>query len=324
MATEPTGRYRKIQVRTWADAKFRALSPIPPCGAGLWFFLLTGPHTGPIAGLFRAGRASMAEELNWELEAFDKAFAEVSAQGMAKADFRARLVWLPRAMDHNKPESPNVVRSWAGEFDLLPECALKDEAFAALRARVSSMGEGFERAFSEAFAKHIAKASGKASVKTMANQEQEQEQEQDQETSLAAGAAAVAGVADDDSRTGDLFGDQGDQGEAIVPAQPGTPAPPTCPHQKIIDLYHEVLTVCPRVRDWTPARQQQLRARWNEDADRQDLNYWRGFFEYVRESCPFLVGGVDPGPGKKPFFCDLEWLTKQSNFTKVREGKYEQ
>ncbi len=34
-------RYRKIEVKTWSDTKFRSLSPIKPCGQGLWFYLLT-------------------------------------------------------------------------------------------------------------------------------------------------------------------------------------------------------------------------------------------------------------------------------------------
>jgi len=91
-----------------------------------------------------------------------------------------------------------------------------------------------------------------------------------------------------------------------------------CPHKEIIALYHEVLPMCPRVKDWTPARATQLRARWNEDQSRQNLDYWRRFFEYVK-GCDFLVGRA----GKKPFFADLEWLTKTANFTKVREAKYE-
>lgn len=94
-----------------------------------------------------------------------------------------------------------------------------------------------------------------------------------------------------------------------------------CPHQKIIELYHEVLPMCPQVRDWTPARQQQLRARWNEDKSRQNLDYWRRYFEYVK-SCGFLVGN-QPDPRRRPFFADLEWLTKSANFAKVRERKYE-
>lgn len=93
-----------------------------------------------------------------------------------------------------------------------------------------------------------------------------------------------------------------------------------CPHKEIIALYHEVLPQCPRVRDWTPARATQLRARWNEDETRQCLDYWRRFFEYVK-TCDFLVG-KQTGSGR-PFFADLEWLTKAANFTKVRERKYE-
>ena len=94
-------------------------------------------------------------------------------------------------------------------------------------------------------------------------------------------------------------------------------AKPDCPHQEIIALYHEVLPQCPQIRDWTPARAVQLRARWNEDPKRQSLTYWRQFFEYVA-SCDFLVGRA----GKNPFFADLEWMTKSGNFTKIREAKY--
>ena len=95
-----------------------------------------------------------------------------------------------------------------------------------------------------------------------------------------------------------------------------------CPHRKIVDLYHEVLPMCPRVRDWTPARAAQLRARWNEDKSRQNLDYWRRFFEYVA-TCDFLVGKGQAKPGSAPFLADLEWMLKQSNFVKIRERKYE-
>lgn len=95
------------------------------------------------------------------------------------------------------------------------------------------------------------------------------------------------------------------------------PVKPDCPHQEIIAIYHQVLPQCPRIRDWTPARAMQLRARWNEDENRQNLDYWKRFFEYIA-TCDFLVGR-----GKTPFFVDLEWITKQANFTKIREEKYE-
>lgn len=175
-------RYRKIEVRTWSDEKFRELSAIPPSGQGLWFFLLTGPHTTAIPGLFRAGRAAMAEELNWEQEAFDEAFLEVSNQGMAKADFKAKLVWLPKAIQHNKPESPNVVRGWRVELDLLPECDLKREAMEGIREALEAAGPSYVEAFDEVLStkkKEPVKPLAKPSTKAMPNQEQEQEQEQE-------------------------------------------------------------------------------------------------------------------------------------------------
>ena len=169
------GRYRKVEVRTWGDQGFCNLSPIPPCGQGLWLFLITGPHTGPIPGLFRAGRASLAEELTWPLEAFDKAFQEVFQEGMVEVDFKSRLVFIPKAISHNKPESPNVVKSWGSEFDLLPECDLKLIAYESLKAFVHGMGEAYGKAFDMTFRKPSIKPSRKA----MPNQEQEQEQEQE-------------------------------------------------------------------------------------------------------------------------------------------------
>src|SRR5580704_7727849 len=176
-------RYRKVEVRTYGDEKFRKLSPIRPCGQGLWFYLITGPHTTAVPGLFRAGRAAMAEELGWPPEAFNHAFQEVLDQGMAKADFENRVVWLPNAIKHNKPASPNVVTSWAAELDLIPECSLKSEAIRAIEEFLDLLGPSYAEAFAA-----IKKASGKSSLcssrkpssKATAYQEQEQDQEQEE------------------------------------------------------------------------------------------------------------------------------------------------
>jgi hypothetical protein len=93
-----------------------------------------------------------------------------------------------------------------------------------------------------------------------------------------------------------------------------------CPHQAIVDLYHEVLPELPRVKSWNEKRQKHLRARWRERADRQNLDFWKRYFEYVRKS-PFLMGQRN-SPGRAPFVCTLEWLVTQSNFTNVIEEKY--
>ena len=173
-------RYRKIEVRTWGDDKFCRLSRIPPCGQGLWLYLLSGPHTGPIPGLFRAGRASLAEELGWDLKSFDKAFKEIFDQGMVKADASTRLVWIPNAIKHNPPASPNVIKAWGKEFDHLPESETKDDALRFMEAHVKGLNEAFRDVFAKAFREALIKASAKHSAKSnpipLGNQEQEQEQ----------------------------------------------------------------------------------------------------------------------------------------------------
>lgn len=177
-------RYRKIDVRIWGDEKFQALSGLEPSGKALWLYLLTSPSTNSIPGLFRAGEAAMAEELEWPLKAFREAFGEVFRQGLAEADWKARVIWIPNALKYNRPESPNVVASWAVSWDEIPECRLKHIANAALKDFTEGLGE----AFAKAFAKACPKPSGKA----MPNQEQEQEQdkEQEQDRSLPGVAAA--------------------------------------------------------------------------------------------------------------------------------------
>ena len=102
-------RHRKIDVRMWGDEKFQRLSPMPPSGQGLWIFLLTNGSTTSVPGLFHAGRLQLAEQLGWLPEAFDEAFAEVAREGMVRADWKARVVWVPKAISYNVPESPNVI-----------------------------------------------------------------------------------------------------------------------------------------------------------------------------------------------------------------------
>lgn len=88
-----------------------------------------------------------------------------------------------------------------------------------------------------------------------------------------------------------------------------------CPHQKIIDLYHEKLPMLTMVKVWNDKRRNQLKSRWREDKKRQNLDYWSRLFDYIAES-DLLTGRA--GDWK----ADLEWITKSQNFVKIIEGKY--
>lgn len=207
-------RYRRVDVRLWADSRVRDhLSPLAPSGQALWLYLLTGPVQTLIPGLFRCGQAALAEELGWDLADLRRCWGELEAAGMARADWRARLVWLPRAIVHDPPANPNVVASWATWWDELPECPLLLEAWAALRDHMTTRSPGFLSAFDSLRkpAEALAKIDGAEPRQPLPerfpqrlpqpppdgcrngrrNQEQEQEQEQEQDA-LAAPAAPAA------------------------------------------------------------------------------------------------------------------------------------
>lgn len=208
-ATAGVSPYRKVSVSTWADEKVRKLTAIQPSGQALFLMLLVGPQTTSMPGVQPVGRMALAEMLNWELEDFDKAYGEVFEEGLAIADWKARFLFVPKAIIHNPPQSPNVVKSWASTWARVPECSLKNRAWQVIHDALAAMGKSYVEAFKAScpqgcsdadekpsaktkvkpFAKASGKASDKAMEKTIGNQEQEQEQEQDKEKHTLADAA---------------------------------------------------------------------------------------------------------------------------------------
>jgi len=97
---------------------------------------------------------------------------------------------------------------------------------------------------------------------------------------------------------------------------PDSGRPATCPHRKIIDLYHKHCTRNPQIRTWQGQRPKLLQARWKEHPS---LDWWDGFFEYVAESL-FLTGRTQGRSG--PFCPGLDWMIRPENFQKINEGMY--
>ena len=180
-------RYRKISPCIWNDAKVRGLSDK---GKLTLFLLLTHPNMTSL-GALRANLPGLACELGWKTSVFARAFRELLDCGMARQDADAQLIWFPKFLKHNAPESPNVVRGWAAAFEELPECPLKLDVLAGAWATLAAFGEGFRDAFREVFGEILPKPCEKASAslpeslsegfrQPCPNQEQEQEQEQEQ------------------------------------------------------------------------------------------------------------------------------------------------
>lgn len=93
------------------------------------------------------------------------------------------------------------------------------------------------------------------------------------------------------------------------------------PYERIVDLYHEILPMLPRVAALTDKRKSHIRARW-KSGELPDLDTWRAYFTDVSRS-DFLCGRAQPAPGRRVFFADIDWLTNQANLVKFQEGKYD-
>jgi hypothetical protein len=145
--TRVSDRYRRFNCRTWIDPRFRRLSKMRPSGQGLYVYLKTNLSTTNIPGLYRAGEAQLAEELEWPLQAFQKCWAEVAEQELAEADWKNRVVFLPELIEDDPPTSVNAVTGWRRTLDEIPDCGLKDRAIAVLQRHLEARGPEWARAF---------------------------------------------------------------------------------------------------------------------------------------------------------------------------------
>lgn len=107
---------------------------------------------------------------------------------------------------------------------------------------------------------------------------------------------------------------------------------PTCPHQKILDLFAKHLPELPQPKPelWNGKNSEALKARWRwvltakrkngtryAQSQTEAIEWFDRFFGYVAGS-DFLSGRSG-----KWISCDLGWLLKESNFAKVVQGNYE-
>jgi hypothetical protein len=278
----------------WRDAKFTRLSPLRPSAQALWLYLLTGPHTTVLPGVFVAGRAAMAEALGWAQRDFDAASAEIQDTGMAVYDLKTHLWFLPKAIAHNPPANPNVVRSWRTPLAVLPECQLRERIVRELRAELSRESGAWVEAFDEAIGlaprmrspnpsgkpspKALVEGSPKALVEPLPNQEQEQEQ---QPESIPPSLRSGGTVCENDSQLEPALPGRAPAHGGASSASPSAGVHPTpgpgavsheakaratgvtpCPYEAIVALYHEVLPELPGVRLIDDKRQKAMRRVW--------------------------------------------------------------
>lgn len=92
------------------------------------------------------------------------------------------------------------------------------------------------------------------------------------------------------------------------------------PYEQIRNIYHQKLPGLPKCKELNSKRRGQIRARWKA-GQLPDLETWSKYFEFIGQSA-WLTGKCEPTSGRKHFIADLEWITNETNYTKIIEGKY--
>lgn len=105
-----------------------------------------------------------------------------------------------------------------------------------------------------------------------------------------------------------------------------TPVQPSCPHERVRALYHEVLPALPSAKLWGNDRQAALRARWGEmlklkgwTTTDEGLEWFRRFFEAVADD-DWLMGRTTRSQGHEGWECSIDYLLSPKGFRKVFES----
>jgi hypothetical protein len=85
----------------------------------------------------------MSESIGWPLPGFVKVWKEIEDAKMGFADWESKLIWVPKAMKYNPPESPNVAAFWRECFEEMPECSLKAKAKVEIEGYLLELGDAF-------------------------------------------------------------------------------------------------------------------------------------------------------------------------------------
>jgi hypothetical protein len=316
------GRYRKVDVRIWNDARFGSLSDD---GKLAFLFMLTHPHLSGL-GCMRATVAGLAAELGWPAERFATAVNELVSTGndgrsLVEYDEQASFIGLPKFQKYNQPENPNVVTGWGSLLDLLPECLAKERLIDRVDQCVRERGERFLAAWetvsgtvpetvcqtvSKGLAESSRSDSGESLLNSengMPNQKQEQEQEPEQNPEKKDAADAAGGLTKSTKRSA--------KNQEPVPIPD---ALDTTEALKALDEFKEHRRQLKK--SLTSMAETKLLAEWSSKGagrfvaavDYSIANGWQGLFE-PQNGAAKQSSRIEPPPGKYDDDSDIVDLT---------------
>lgn len=123
-------KYSTVERHVWRDPDVHRMDRLTKL---LWVHLLTSGFYTNITGLLPASLAMVADELREDLnDEFRQSVQILVDMGWIKVDTDARLIFLPGALRHNPPGSPNEVIGWGNSFVEIPDSPLRLEWLEAL------------------------------------------------------------------------------------------------------------------------------------------------------------------------------------------------
>jgi len=180
----PKGQYRRVSSVRWRDPFLRdEVSQALPNTNTLFDYLLTNEHTLSIPGLYPIGEGTILDDLGWPLAAgaewgdFDRFAAwyprelleaypyglreclqQLYAAGRVVYDHRAKVLFIPRRIEHEPPDNENHIHGWANiiRHPRFPKCDLVWQALRDMRDRLLTLkndapwvSQAFQRHFPE-------------------------------------------------------------------------------------------------------------------------------------------------------------------------------
>ena len=121
--------YAKVErEHLWNDETFRAW---PEHARMLWIYLLSCP-SGNSFGYFRLRDGEILDHLQWSHRQLKRAWEPILRDKKVFRDVARNVVFLPNACRFNRPDNPNVLKSWEKLINSVPSSALREQFIAAL------------------------------------------------------------------------------------------------------------------------------------------------------------------------------------------------
>ncbi|MDD4456446.1 MAG: hypothetical protein PHC98_02550 [Syntrophotalea acetylenica] len=335
-------KFGVIYTKLWTKKEFLALDT--ECRL-LFLYLLTGPHTTS-SGCFRAPKPYISADLGWPPEVVDNCLLELStAKPSNKSPFikycpESEWILIPRFLAYNPIANPNIGKNVMASLELVPDnfCFFNDLADA-----LQPYADRLDGAFLEAIRNRSRNGSTNGSANGSRNQYKDKYKDKDQYKNIKPESPSLSVTAPGESENDSPLcvepplsssdkidetssvstapvNDEADQKSEDSPLRIET-SRLNCPHQKIIELYHETCPELPQVKVWNVAQKKALSSRWAEDPERQSLQWWREMFQRISRM-DFLMGKTSPTNARPPFRASLGWIVLPTNFAKILNGHY--